>query len=173
MEHDFSALGGAFAVADAANTALLSVQNKAESPYLIKINRVLLMSASLTAITGVGIQVDVSRLTAVTETGGTAGQLTPMDSDVLNADAQIATYVSVYTGATTFTVGHVVAYRAVNNDEVSLTGQGDVVQRILWTPAKGPLIIKPGQSAAIIQRTASTAGAWIPQIDFTVQRVKG
>ena len=174
MEHAYTAIGGAFEVADGNNVAVLSLQNKSGSPFMLEINRVLLMSASLVAVTGIGIRIDVSRLTAITESGGTAGLLTPMDSDAVST-GEIATSISAYTGATTFDVGHIIAHRAVNNDEISLTGQADVMQRAIWTPADPmkPLLIKPTQAIAIIQYTSSTAGGWIPQIDFTIKRQKG
>ena len=171
MEHHYTAFGGSYGIGDGDDTAILTVQNKASSPFILKIKRILLMTAPLTAVTGVGIQIDVCRLTAVTESGGAAGALTAMD-DNADTTGEIATYVSVYTGATTFTVGDIVAYRGVNNDEVSLTGQADVVQRPIWTPAdpEHPLIIKPTQAVAIIQRTDSEVGGWLPQIDFSIQR---
>lgn len=174
MKHAYTAIGGAFAVADGNNVGILSVLNKTNSLFVLEINRILLMSASLTAVTGVGIRIDVSRLTAITESDGTAGLLTPMD-DTADSTGEIATSLSVYTGATVFTVGHIVAHRAVVNDEISLTGQADLAQREIWTPAdpSKPLIIKPTQAIAIIQYTSSTAGAWIPQIDFTIKRQKG
>lgn len=174
MKYDYTAIGGTFEVADGNNVAILSLQNKVGSPFLLEINRVSLMSASLVAVTGVGVRIDVSRLTAITESGGTAGLLTPMDSGAVSV-AEIVTYISPYTGAGTFTVGHIVAHRAVNNDEISLTGQSDIVRRPIWTPAdpEKPLIIKPTESIAIIQYTSSTAGGWIPQIDFTINRQKG
>jgi hypothetical protein len=164
-EYPFRAIGGAAAIADGQNTSLLGLLLAAAASrnnLWVLVDAIYLMSGSLTAVTGVGIQVTLRRIKSLSD--GTAGSIAWMDE--LDEGPQYASQLTCVTGGTVATAGTTFGFRGCNNDEVSLTGQADVVERPIWKPARpdNPLVIKPGTGIDIEQITSSTAGAWIPEI---------
>lgn len=166
-EYPFRAIGGAAAIADGETVSLLGLFLAAPASrnrFQLLIDGIYLMSGSLSAVSGVGIQVSLRRLSALTD--GTAGAVRLMNPES-EAVAALAAQVTCVTGGTaTAAANGVFGYRALNNDENSLTGQGDVVERCIWRPARpdDALVVKGGEGVDILQVTASTAGAWIPEI---------
>lgn len=168
-EFAFRAIGGSAAIADGQNTSILGLLLAARdgrNQLQLLIDSIYLMSGSLTAVSGVGIQVSLRRITELTS--GTAGAVHLMEP---NREAQevINSSLTCVTGGTTGGTNTAFAYRAMNNDEVSLTGQDDFVERCIWVPPSFdcPLVITPGNAAAgldIFQVTSDTAGGWIPEI---------
>ena len=175
MEGDlhYRAVGGTFALADGTAESLLALYNKAASRYLMLVDRVWVLTASLVAVTGVGIELNFERISALTETGGTAGVLRPL---ILGADmdGDIATSIAVY-GSGTATGSGILAYRAVNNDEISLTGQAPWAAEPIWEAMHSPggsdgaVYCSPGEGVNMEQVTASTAGAWVVGYDFRLR----
>lgn len=167
----FAVIGGAVAIADGATTSLLGFFNVAGSPFRIRVRVAKLMTASIAAVTGVGIEINLRRLSAFSS--GTAGALVPLNTgnkaDPLTGELPSA-YITVATGGTT-TALDTFAYRSVNNDEAALTGQSDVIDRAIWrAEPDAPLILNAGEGADIYQVTSSTAGAWIPEFIIDVER---
>ena len=171
-EQAFVVNGGALTVDDGQNTSLLAIFNTADSSFLLRVYRVLLMSGSLSAVTGVGIDVRVRRLGALVVGAGSAVPLLALNRE--HAKGEVLTHVTAFKGGTA-TAFDTLAYRAVNNDEVSLTGQADIVEREIWRAPdpRFPVVLPSGQGLDIFQGTNSTVGGWIPEIHFTVQRRKG
>jgi len=162
----FRAIGAAAAIADGQNTSLLGLLLAAATQrnrYQLLIDAIYLMTGTLTAVSGVGIQLSLRRISALSS--GTAGLLRVMNLEEKEAIAALAAQVTCITGGTTTAID-TLGYRAVNNDEILLTGQADVAERCIWRPARedDPLVINPGQGVDIFQVTASTVGAWIPEI---------
>ena len=176
-EFPFRAIGGVTAIGDGENVSILGLLLAAQSgrnKLQLLIDAIYLMSASQAGVAGVGIFINLRRITVLTS--GTAGAVRLMEP---NREAQeiITNSLTCVTGGTTGGPA-TFAHRLVNNDEISLTGQADIVERCIWKPAAiegggrernsgGPLVITPGSVAAgvdIFQVTDSTTGAWIPEI---------
>ena len=171
-EQAFVVNGGAIVVASAQDTSLLGIFNTADSAWNIRVYRALLMSGRLPAVSGVGIEIHVRRLSALVVGTGAAVSLLAFNKE--HAKGEVLTDVTAFKEGTA-TASDVLAYRAVNNDEISLTGQADIVEREIWCAKdlRFPLVLPPGQGFDIFQVTNNAAGGWIPEIHFTVQRRKG
>ena len=177
-EFPFRAIGGVTAIGDGENLSILGLLLAAQdgrNKLQLLIDAIYLMSASQAGVAGVGVFISLRRITALTS--GTAGAVRLMEP---NREAQevINNSLTCVTGGTTGGTNTIFAHRLVNNDEISLTGQADIIERCIWKPAPiegggrernsgGPLVITPGSVAAgvdIFQGTDSTTGAWIPEI---------
>lgn len=162
----FRARGGSFATDDGQNTSILGVllaAREARRSFHLRIRRFVLMSATLSAVDGVGIQINLRRIGGLSS--GTDGVV--QFNDPNQATRLPQDLLTVKTGGTT-SGEEVLGFRALNNDEVSLEGQGDYVFRCLWEaqdPEHDALIVHPGQGVDIFQVTSSTVGAWIPEIE--------
>jgi hypothetical protein len=174
MHNDLHAriIGGAAAIADGQDTSILGFLNAATSPFLILIDRIYLMSGSLSAVTGVGIQITLRRLASLSS--GTAGILAPMQwghSELAEATAALTIATGGTAGALT---GGTVGFRNVNNDEIQLTGQDSRPERPLWMAPneEAAIQIPRGQGFDIFQVTSSTAGAWTPEFHVRIRRVR-
>ena len=101
-------------LACAANKHFLSFLNNAASGQIFKVRGIYLQNTGLTAVTGVGLQFDIKRITAVS--GGAA--ITPQIAD--STDTAIAS-VTVQTAPTAVTEGAVLYSWFTTNDEVGVT----------------------------------------------------
>lgn len=171
-EQAWSAIGAAFAVADG-NISVLGIFNPTTSPYRLMVDRFLLSTASLTTVSGVGIEINIRRLSNLVVGSGAAAVLIGWNREH-QTGGDLKQHVTAFTDGTP-TLHEIVGYAAVNNDELPITGQSFLAERELWTPAlrEFPLVLPPGQGVEIFQVTADTAGAWIPRIDFRASRQKG
>ena len=166
QEYPFRAIGGSFGIDDGQNVSVLGLLLGAlttREAALLLIDGIYLMTASPTAVTGVGVQMNVRRLSALSS--GTAGVVSLLNRQHKEAQAFLADHVTCATGGTTTAID-TLGYRLVNNDEASLTGQADIVERAIWKPARpdSPLVLNRGEGVDLFQITASTAGAWNPEI---------
>lgn len=101
------------ATALAANKHHLSILNT--GAQVIKIRKLFLVNAALAAVTGVGVQYDIKRITACS--GGSAITAQIMDS----GDTALSS-VTILNGPTSVTEGAVLFPWYTNNDEIGLTG---------------------------------------------------
>jgi hypothetical protein len=172
MEHPFRVIGGAFAIADGENTSLLALRLAAavqSNRFRVLLRRVILNSASLSAVTGAGVEVRLRRLSALE--GGTAAVVDFADPRAPdNFGVPVSTLLTAVTGGTA-TASKVIGYRALNNDEVALSGQADRVPRVLWQACsrEDRIVLHPGTGFELFQVTDSTVGAWIPELDCDLE----
>jgi len=152
-------------VALAQNKHLFSIYNDAGSGYLIRIPRLSIVNMSLTAITGVGVELDFMRATS--QSSGTV--ITPQKADT--ADANLAAGIHIATGAT-IAEGAVMWPVTINNDEIALTGNPAPLSEFNLIP-RGfdikPLCIRPGEGISIKQITNTTVGLWSVLAVITVE----
>ena len=134
--------------ATAANKYLLALLNT-EVGQKIRIFDLRIINGKLTAVSGVGIELDVIKITTIT--GGTDITPTPCDGKDPTASGLtcVHTATSVTAGATMFSVFE-------NNDEIALTNpRSEHPQNIL----PHPIVCYDDQGIAIKQITDSTVGA--------------
>lgn len=165
VEEQFIALGAeptymvwAPSQACAANKLFLSILNNAGSGQVLRVRKLFLSNSALTAVTGVGIQFDVKRISGIT--GGTG--ITPNPSDT--ADGALTNYTATY--GNTATEGIVLFSWYTNNDEIGLTGgfPQATIQALTSLLPEGPeireLTLNPGEGFCLKQITSSAVGSF-------------
>lgn len=136
-------------IACAQNKLLFSILNTVSSQR-IKIFDLRIANGQLTAVTGVGIELDVIKITAIV--GGTAVTPTPMDGN----DPAVSNLTCVHT-ATSVTAGATLLGVFRNNDEIPLTLlDKEEPKNIL----PYPVTCYKDQGIAIKQITDSTVGVF-------------
>jgi len=116
----------------------------------IKIFDLRIINGKLTAVTGVGVELDIIKITSIT--GGTA--VTPVAAD--GGDPAASNITCVYT-ATSVTAGSTLFAVFTNNDEIALTNpNSEHPQNIL----PHPITCKKDQGIAVKQITNDTAGSF-------------
>lgn len=141
----------------AANKYFLALLNT--GAQVLKLRKLYLQNAALTAVTGVGLRFNVGRVTAIG--GGTA--VTPQIMD--SSDAALTGLTCVHT-ATGVTDGPVLFGWFTNNDEIGLTGgfpQATIQGLISLLPEGGEIkeiTLRQGEGVCLKQITASTVGSF-------------
>lgn len=165
----FRAHAASFQIAGAENASLLALLVAAQAGsnrMRLLIDRILCPNTLIAAGTGVGIQLSIRRIKALTS--GTAGVvllLDPSDQGHLPPLANLLTCATLGT-ATAATPAVTLHHAVVNNDEVPATGRIEP-ERPLWTPARPdcPLVVGPGSGIDILHVTNSTVGRFFPVIE--------
>ena len=134
-------------VATAQNKYLLALLNT-EVGQKIKIFDLRIINGALSAVTGVGVEIDIIKITTIT--GGTDVTPTPCDGK----DPAASGLTCVHT-ATSVTAGATLLSVFKNNDEVALTGpESEHPRNIL----PHPIVCYDDQGLAVKFITNSTAG---------------
>jgi hypothetical protein len=151
--------------AGAANKIYLDLFNATGSGKIVKLRK-LFMSTNGAAITGVGLQFDVDKTTAV-GTGGTV--LTPRPADSLNGalPAQITARHAPTGGATKdFT------WFSMGLDPEETRPAMGIMPMINWLPeheAIQDIVLREGQGIRVIQITSNTAATMGSYLVFTTE----
>ncbi|HEX5780738.1 MAG TPA: hypothetical protein VFX80_02390 [Solirubrobacteraceae bacterium] len=133
-----------------------AVLNNAGSGQVLRVRKLFLCNAALAAVTGVGLQFDVKRISTLT--GGTAITANPADT----GDGALTNYTASHGGSGT--EGVVLFSWYTNNDEIGLTGgfPQATIQALTSLLPEGPeireLTLNPGEGFVLKQITSSTAG---------------
>lgn len=135
-------------VATAQNKYLLALLNT-EAGQKIRIFDLRIINGQLTAATGVGVEVDIIKITAIV--GGTAVTPTPCDGK----DPAASGLTCVHT-ATSVTAGATLLSVFTNNDEVALTNPNSEGPKNLLPH---PIVCYDDQGIAVKHITNSTAGS--------------
>jgi hypothetical protein len=143
--------------------SLVNAANKFYMAFLntgaqvIKVKKLFLCNSSLAAVTGIGIQFDLIRISAIT--AGTAITANPVDT----TDAALTGYTCTY-APTSVTAGITLFSWFTNNDEVGLTGgfAQATIQALNSILPEGPeikeLTLNQNEGFALKQITSSVAG---------------
>jgi hypothetical protein len=135
--------------ATAANKYLLALLNT-EAGQRLRIFDLRIINGKLTAVSGVGVELDIIKITAIV--GGTDVTPTPCDGK----DPALAGVTSVY-AATSVTAGATMFSVFENNDEIALTNpRPEHPQNIL----PHPIVCYDDQGIAVKQITDSTVGSF-------------
>lgn len=144
----------------AQNRQVLSILNASGSTVLVKVRKLFLINAQLSAVTGVGAQWDVKRATA--HSGGTL--ITPETVD--SADGAINASVTCRSGATSVTEGNLLFSTYSNTDEV-LSSAGSLnagLYALISLMPEGPEIkelnLRAGEGLTVKQITNTTVGTY-------------
>jgi hypothetical protein len=141
----------------AQNKYFLAIRNTAAQ--VVKLRKVFLVNAALAAVTGVGVQFDVRRISAIT--GGTA--ITPNPADT--ADGALPN-VTVVHSPTAVTEGALLYSWFTNNDEIGLTGgfPQATLQSLISLQPEGnevkELTLNNGEGMCLKQITSTTVGSF-------------
>ena len=141
--------------AAAANRQVLSLINNTAA-QVIKVRKLFLINAALAAVTGVGLQYDVKRISTLS--AGTA--ITPNPADT--ADGAMANFTCAAGG--TVTEGVLLYSYYTNNDEIGLTGgfPQATIQALISLQPEGnevkELALRNGEGFTIKQITSSAVG---------------
>lgn len=155
-------------VACAQNKQHISILNAVGSGKKVKIHKLLQISNTLTAVTGVGVRYDVKKITA--HSVGTS--ITPEKMDSSNAELQAE--ITVRTGATV-TEGNTLFPITLANDEILLTGgsaSNDFRSALNYLPDTDEtqkITLREGEGLTVKQITNSAVGAYNWIIVFTVE----
>jgi hypothetical protein len=142
---------------NAANKYYLAFLNNAASGQVLKVRKLFLANSSLAAVTGVGVQFNLLRISAIT--GGTAVTANPVDT----TDGALANYTAVY-AATSVTAGVTLFSWFTMNDEVGVIGNivQSTIQALTSLLPEGPeikeLTLNAGEGFALQQITSTIAG---------------
>lgn len=142
----------------AANKLFLSFLNTAAG-QIIKLRKLFFINAQLTAVTGVGIQFDVKRISGIS--GGTAITPNPVDT----GDGALSGVTCVHS-ATSATEGVLLYSWYTNNDEIGLTNALSMaaVQAMFSAQPEGPEIkelnMRQNEGFCVKQITSSTIGLY-------------
>lgn len=140
---------------NAANKYYIALLNTAAQ--VLKVRKLFLCNSSLAAVTGIGIQFNLIRISAIT--GGTAITANPVDT----TDGALTGYTAVY-APTSVTAGVTLFSWFTNNDEVGLTGgfPQATIQALTSLLPEGPeikeLTLNQNEGIALQQITSSVAG---------------
>jgi len=137
----------------AQNKLFLSILNTT-ADQIVKLESLYLVNSKLSSVTGVGIEFDALKITAIT--GGTA--VTPVPAD--SGDGTAASFTCVHT-ATSVTGSTIFFSHFTSDDEVGVTGAfpTQMIERF-GNLLPTPLILKKNIGLALKQITASTAGSF-------------
>ena len=166
MEVPFRALPASFQIAGASAASLLGIllaSKPTGSSFRVLVDRIYNRSTLIAAGTGVGIEIAVRRLTALT--GGTTGSVVLLDPSPPPDMPPITSLITCVTLGTA-TAGDVLDYIVQNNDEVPTTGRIDGDRPIFETPRGGsPIVVYPGKGLDVEHITNSTVGRFCPIIE--------
>jgi len=143
----------------AQNKLFLSFLNNSGSGQVLKLRKLFFINAALAAVTGVGVQFDIKRISAIT--GGTG--VTPNPADT--GDGSLTNITCVHT-ATSATEGIILYSWYTNNDEIGLTGgfPQATIQSLISTQPEGneikELNLLEGEGFCVKQITNSTVGTF-------------
>jgi len=153
----------------AQNRQVLALLNTS-STQVIKLRKLFLINAQLTAVTGVGLQYDVKRISTLT--GGTA--ITPNPADT--ADGAMTGFTCASGG--TVTEGVLLYSWYTMNDEVGLTAAaavGGYLQASISMQPEGnevkELNLRNGEGFTVKQITNSTVGSYGALAVVTVEAI--
>lgn len=157
------------AVAPAANKYMLTLLNGSGSGKVIKIVSLRLVPLTLTAVTGVGLRMEVKRISA--HAAGTGVTPVALDTNNTALPAQITAYTN---SASVVDVSLLWPY-TVNNDEIGLTSTTSTPALWLANLAIGsdgstsqPITLREGQGLALKNITSSVVGTFAVVAIFTV-----
>jgi hypothetical protein len=142
---------------NAANKWYFCLLNNAGSGQVLKVRKLFLCNSSLAAVTGVGVQFNINRISALS--AGTAITANPADT----TDGALANYTAMY-GTPTVTTGVLLFSWFTNNDEVGLTGgfPQSTIQALTSLLPEGPeireLTLNAGEGIGLQQITSTAAG---------------
>lgn len=145
-------------MAMAGNKHFLTLLNTSAT-QLVKVRKLFVINAALAAVTGVGLQFDVKRCSALT--GGTAITPNPVDT----ADGALTGLTCVHT-PTTVTEGVLLYSWYTNNDEIGATNgfPSSYIQALGNIQPEGPEIrevtLRQGEGMTVKQVTATTVGSY-------------
>jgi hypothetical protein len=144
-------------VAPAANKYFLACLNTAAQP--VKLRKMFLINAQLTAVTGVGLQFDVRRISSITAGTG----VTPNPADTV--DGAIASFTCVH-APSAVTEGVLLYSWYTNNDEIGLTNgfPSSFLQSLISMQPEGAelreLTLNQNEGFCVKQITSSTVGSY-------------
>jgi hypothetical protein len=153
----------------ATNKIFFDLFNASGSGKVVRV-RMICLQKNMAAVTGVAIEFQLLRTTAV-GTGGTT--LTPVALDTNNTaiPAQITARHAAAGGATS---GSLMMTRFYHSEETNVAAQAQEAFP-LWPPATLPdiigqdIVLREGQGLKLTQITASTAGTYNVIVSFTVE----
>lgn len=142
----------------AQNKFFLSLLNTSAT-QIVKLRKLFLINGQLAAVTGVGIQFDIKRISAIA--GGTA--VTPNPADTIDGALSGVTCVH---SATSNTEGVLLYSWFTNNDEIGMTNAfpSSLIQSCISTQPEGSEIkelnLRQNEGFCVKQITNSTIGAY-------------
>ena len=152
------------AVAFAQNKHHITLFNPAANKKVLRLHRLIGYNQAITAVTGVGLRMEVKRCDTVV--GGSNLAVKAYDTSRL---AQLEA-ITATTGSTVSNEDLMYAF-AMHNDEIPLTSAGLGATRIdVFTSDQDDLehgLLRPGQGITLKQITASTIGTYGWQLIFT------
>lgn len=144
-------------IAPASAKHMLSVWNANGSAQILRLRALMVVNLALTAVTGVGMQWDIKRITSA-PTGGTT--VTPNKADSNSPALSNVTCMYGATGGAA--AGNTLWSVGLHNDEIPLTGIQTNDPFIQLMPKQlldiQPIVINPNDGISVVCATSTTVG---------------